>query len=280
MRDEMSLTDPERQAGRGNQWYCGDQLREQLGEPGPASMVLGRWKHFERVIEERFGGTIRQTPVRVLDAGCGDGINLIGLQRAFARLSIPVELVAADYNFLRVTRALRIEGVVSFVVASVLALPFARETFDVVVCNHVLEHVADDGVAMANVEAVLREGGLLLAGLPNEGCLLGKLRNRVFQREILATTDHVHFHTRRSAMTLMESARLETIAIDRQGFFTPHMGVHVRLTKTRVGRRLLAGLGRAFPSQASDLLIVAVKPSSNQSDLVPPVSQKGMARGV
>src|SRR5215469_12683660 len=38
----------------------------------------------------------------------------------------------------------------------ILSMPFARDTFDVVICNHVMEHVPDDQVAMAEVFRVLR----------------------------------------------------------------------------------------------------------------------------
>ena len=41
--------------------------------------------------------------------------------------------------------------------------PFPDQTFDVVICNHVMEHVSDDSVAMAEVHRILKPGGILLA---------------------------------------------------------------------------------------------------------------------
>ncbi len=41
----------------------------------------------------------------------------------------------------------------------VLDLPFAPASFDVVLCNHVLEHVPDDRRAMAELRRVMRPGG-------------------------------------------------------------------------------------------------------------------------
>lgn len=38
-------------------------------------------------------------------------------------------------------------------------LPFAEASFDFLICNHVLEHVADDRRAMAEIHRVLRPGG-------------------------------------------------------------------------------------------------------------------------
>jgi SAM-dependent methyltransferase len=45
------------------------------------------------------------------------------------------------------------------VALDVTGLPFGDETFDAVVCNHVLEHVHDDAAAMGEIRRVLRPGG-------------------------------------------------------------------------------------------------------------------------
>ncbi len=52
-----------------------------------------------------------------------------------------------------------LESPLARVHADVQALPFDDESFDVVFCNHVLEHVADDRQAMSELYRVLRGGG-------------------------------------------------------------------------------------------------------------------------
>lgn len=42
---------------------------------------------------------------------------------------------------------------------NVLSLPFSNDTFDLVICNHVLEHIADDQKAMLELFRVLKKGG-------------------------------------------------------------------------------------------------------------------------
>lgn len=43
--------------------------------------------------------------------------------------------------------------------ADITALPFADASFDIILCNHVLEHVPDDARAMSEVFRVLAPGG-------------------------------------------------------------------------------------------------------------------------
>lgn len=47
-----------------------------------------------------------------------------------------------------------------FFVADALALPFKQESFDVVVCSHVYEHVPDPVVMFADIHRVLKPGGI------------------------------------------------------------------------------------------------------------------------
>ena len=48
----------------------------------------------------------------------------------------------------------------------VTALQYADETFDMVICNHVLEHIPDDRAAMREMYRVLRKGGQAILNVP------------------------------------------------------------------------------------------------------------------
>jgi SAM-dependent methyltransferase len=45
-------------------------------------------------------------------------------------------------------------------------MPFGADEFDVVICNHVLEHVPDDKKAMREIYRVLKKGGFALLQVP------------------------------------------------------------------------------------------------------------------
>ena len=52
--------------------------------------------------------------------------------------------------------------------ADILDLPFGDEEFDIVFCNHVLEHIENDRMAMSELYRVLKKGGFGIFQVPQE----------------------------------------------------------------------------------------------------------------
>jgi SAM-dependent methyltransferase len=52
--------------------------------------------------------------------------------------------------------------------ADICQLPFADESFDVILCNHVLEHIPDDTKAMSELYRVLKKGGWGIFQIPQD----------------------------------------------------------------------------------------------------------------
>jgi SAM-dependent methyltransferase len=59
-----------------------------------------------------------------------------------------------------------IESPLAKVKMDIHQIPFEQNTFDVVLCNHVLEHVTDDIKAMNEIYRVLRPGGFAILQVP------------------------------------------------------------------------------------------------------------------
>jgi SAM-dependent methyltransferase len=59
-----------------------------------------------------------------------------------------------------------IESPLAMVKMDIQAMPFSENQFDVVLCNHVLEHVDDDGAAMKEIKRVLKSGGFAILQVP------------------------------------------------------------------------------------------------------------------
>ncbi|GGB84864.1 class I SAM-dependent methyltransferase [Knoellia flava] len=94
---------------------------------------------------------------RVLEVGCGRG------WLAARMAGVASEVTASDIVMGEATR--QIEGV-TFEVASVEALPYDDDEFDVVVCTHTLEHVQDLPRALAELRRVARDA--LVVVVPRE----------------------------------------------------------------------------------------------------------------
>lgn len=245
-----------RRVAEKNSWYVADQRAEQLGTPGFRWALRQRWSLFERAIDAwlmrgtRFGGDLR-----VLDAGCGDGINMSILEGMLSARGFEPLLVGSDYNDVRLERASD-EGRRPVVKADLRQVPFSDAAFDVVLCSHVLEHIHEDMVAMREIARIVAPGGLVIVAVPNEGCISARLRNHLVQRSILRTTDHVQFYTAGSLLARLDEAGLQPIApVMREGFFLPHMGIYLRFRETAIGRALIEATARLVPSQSAGLVV-------------------------
>ncbi len=111
----------------------------------------------------------------VLDVGCGGGRHTFACLKAGAHVvsldakRSEIDGVAAMVGAMRAAGELppgtRHDGVA----ADVTQLPFANSSFDRVIASEVLEHVVDDGAALAELARVLRPGGLAALSAPATG---------------------------------------------------------------------------------------------------------------
>ncbi|HEY4210557.1 MAG TPA: methyltransferase domain-containing protein [Steroidobacteraceae bacterium] len=133
----------------------------------------------------------------VLDYGAGEGkhLNLVRSVRPQAHL-VGVDVRAArspvDFEFHHV--------------APDAPLPFAAETYDVVISCDVLEHVTSIEASLAEIHRVLRRGGAFIGFVPAEGGPGPHALFRLFDRDIYRDTkDHHHAYTRRELLDTFSS---------------------------------------------------------------------------
>lgn len=100
----------------------------------------------------------------VLDIGCGDGLFTDIL---FEGRRSEVHLTGVDMDYSEVRLARRRGCYDQVLVASGGLLPFPAETFDVVLCNSVLEHIPHPGTVLREMRRVLKPGGTLVLTLPS-----------------------------------------------------------------------------------------------------------------
>ncbi len=100
-----------------------------------------------------------RTPA-VLNAGCGEGLFApLLLARCGPSLQIELDLSVAGARHLCSERQQYISG-------SLTALPLRDASIDLVLCSEVLEHIPEDGVAVAELARVLKPHGWLLVSVP------------------------------------------------------------------------------------------------------------------
>ena len=109
----------------------------------------------------------RWAGLRVLEVGCGIGLDALRFARAGA------EVTAVDFSLpaLRVAQdnARLMSVVVRLVLADAENLPFHPETFDLVYSHGVLHHTPDTRRAVAEVYRVLKPGGTAIVMLYHRG---------------------------------------------------------------------------------------------------------------
>ena len=260
----MKQHQPAVEIAAGNPWYLADQFRAQLGSRGRRRVIEDRWEVFAQMIGEWRGDRRHDGALSTLDAGCGDGINLVGLREVARRVGVTMSITGIDYNPVRLDRARNVAPEAHFNQASLYALPFGDASFDLVLCNHVIEHVPESGRALGELFRVVRPGGLLIVGVPNEGCAMARLRNHVVQPSIARDTDHVNFFTEASLADAITRAGFGVRRVARETFFFPHSYLNAALNEVAAGHWLMAALRRIFPSQAGGLIVSAVKPAQEQ----------------
>lgn len=82
--------------------------------------------------------------------------------------------VAPEQAFLKRFRSLKhldytttdLESPIADIKADLTDLPFAENTYDVVICNHVLEHIKEDRKAMSEILRVLKPNGMAILQVP------------------------------------------------------------------------------------------------------------------
>lgn len=114
----------------------------------------------------------------LLDAGCGDGRYLAALPGLGP---VPARVVGTDIadSILRTAgAAAEAAGVEAELVrANLESLPFPDDSFDVVLCVQVIEHLLDPGLGIRELARVLQPGGLLILSTDHDRNLVSRVLN-------------------------------------------------------------------------------------------------------
>jgi SAM-dependent methyltransferase len=114
--------------------------------------------------------------------------------------------------------------------ADICDLPFKENQFDVILCNHVLEHIPDDKKAMEELYRVLKPGGWAILQVP-----LDALRLKTFQDDTITEPKErmrvfgQYDHVRLYGMDYFEK-------LQKSGFSTQAINYGKELTREEIAR--------------------------------------------
>lgn len=136
---------------------------------GPASPRAAEFHARIRLLRrllDRAGRRAGSRAARMLEPGCGTGLNLVALADAFS------EGVGIDFSPAMIGRARRNAGRAGasnlrFVLGDVLDAPLPAGSFDLILLAGTLEHLPDRGVALARCRDLLAEGGRIVVVAPH-----------------------------------------------------------------------------------------------------------------
>lgn len=129
--------------------------------------------HFKRVKEKLLDWIRPGREHLALDVGCGAGYFLCMIRDRYRRRGFELSMAGVDVSSVQLAfLAKRMEKEKLKAVIAVRAnaeyLPFADETFDLVTCSEVLEHIRTPSRALEEMRRVLKPQGMLLLSTPSK----------------------------------------------------------------------------------------------------------------
>lgn len=159
----------------------------------------------------------------LLDAGCGEGETLARLGASLPRRATAVDLSPAAIEF-TARRLPQVEARCE----SIVDLPFAGASFDLVLCLEVLEHLDDPGASLVELSRVTNEH--LVISVPHEPWFrAGSLLRGKYVRGLGNHPEHVNHWTPRTLRAFLQP-RLEVVSLVRP---FPWLLAHCRRPRSR-----------------------------------------------
>lgn len=187
------------------------------------------------------------TGTNILDVGCGGGGNaavLKGAGKVVDGITISASELEEAKKYLRDGYIYNLEN----------GLPpeIPDNTYDAVICSHVLEHIGFPQALLGDIRRVLKPGGKLIVALPN--VFYYKYRFVLMMGE-MKTTDtgiwdytHLRWYSLKSARYLLQTSGFEVLIADVSGEM-PFSGVFRFLLPSAVRQfiyRMLTAISKGF----------------------------------
>lgn len=213
---------------------------------------------------------------RFLDIGCGEGYYTIPLARQAGR-AVGVDLSQSVLRVLQGLAAYQPERL-ALVNGDVERLPFPDESFDKILCSHVLEHVLDDRAVLGEVRRLLAPDGRAILAVP--------LKYTPQHRAVYAAIDlartvlkpgkrgtpspppgalnlalvgrqaHIRHHSLASFLALVRGEGLRVEAVRGVWFHDPRNWFVRRTQRHQITYRLGTRLSKTWPATGAGIVVL------------------------
>jgi SAM-dependent methyltransferase len=235
-----------------------------------------KFAHFRSLSQEILCEQASGSPaeLRILDIGCGPG-NLAIFCDSLANSKV----FGVDLWEKQLRQAAEKNAYEALVQVNLVdGLPFAKESFGIIVCNEVLMYLPRATEMLAEFYRVLTPNGKLLLynpinWLPGVHAAIKRLLRKVYQdRESIAldvqsnwkSADRpcrITYYSFRSLLEEIRSVNFQVVGLTGFRLFRNRIRLMTRLEKYACYRRSVMWLARRYPQIASDLFVVGCKKS-------------------
>ena len=204
-----------------------------------------RWDEFCRLFDTLLDKIARyKKGGRFLDVGCGVGSLVSRAQeRGYSSHGVEISPWASDFA--------RVEKGLAVVTGFLAEAAHDSASFDVVVINHVLEHVPEPCALLREAGRILKPDGLLVLGVPNIGSLMARLAGADWAS--LRPDEHRWHFAPDTIEALVQKAGFRLLRLEaKENHRVVGWGVRA------IARRLVNGIA-LVANQGEAMLVFAVK---------------------
>jgi ubiquinone/menaquinone biosynthesis C-methylase UbiE len=172
------------------------------GSLGKDDNVTGTPPHWQEKDLRRILNCLPDIPAgRILDVGCGGGY----FTHAISGLGSPREVFGIDISENAIQQARSDYPGINFSVGEITSLEFQEEFFEAIFAIEVLEHIMDVGLALKELNRVLKKGGYLVITTTDFNLLKRVLIALFFfDKYFYPTNPHIRFFDKNTLSSILE----------------------------------------------------------------------------
>lgn len=172
-----------------------------------------QWDMFSRIFEHLMARISRfKTSGDLLDVGAGVGTLVAAASRkGFAAQGVEVSEWASAFA--------REEMGLDVKTGALEECRFPDSRFDVVTINHVLEHIEDPTMTLAEIRRIMKPNALLVIGVPNIGSIMARIKGARWAS--LRPEEHIWHFTPATLKQLVSQAGFREVAFESKENHVP-----------------------------------------------------------